>query len=100
MLELLNLVRLPGRLNSQQAALVLGFAEHDLPILVAAKLLKPLGSPKSNAVKYFSATEVAKAAGDEKWLNRATRAIYNYWDKQNAMRRNKRGSPSRGLLAA
>lgn len=88
-IQFLSLARLPGRLNSEQAAHVLGFAPHEIQILVAAKLLKPLGSPKRNAVKYFGANAVEQAARNEQWLNRATRAIYSYWDKQNANRRGK-----------
>ncbi|HMO64915.1 MAG TPA: hypothetical protein PKE47_06790, partial [Verrucomicrobiota bacterium] len=40
--DLLNLRHLPARLNAAQAAALLGFQEHDLPLLVRADLLKPL----------------------------------------------------------
>jgi hypothetical protein len=96
----LNLVRLPGRLKCEEAAEVLGFPAHDIQILVAAKLLKPLGSPKRNAVKYFSATAIEEAARDEQWLSRATRAIYSYWDKQNENRRGKRAVQNPKVLEA
>jgi hypothetical protein len=42
---LLNCRRLPGRLNISEVALLLGFQEHDIGILTAAKLLVPLGKP-------------------------------------------------------
>ena len=52
---LLNSRRLPGRLNTSEVAIVLGFHEHDIAPLVAAKLLLPLGKPAPNAPKYFAA---------------------------------------------
>ena len=86
-LKLLGLTRLPGRLVSEQAAALLGFMPHDLPVLVRARLLKPLGNPPPQAVKYFSALDIEKYAQDPEWLNRATKAIYAYWGAQNSRRR-------------
>jgi len=57
-LYLLTCNRLPARINVEQTAFLLGFAEHDIPILVRKKLLKPLGDPASNAPKYFATSEV------------------------------------------
>jgi hypothetical protein len=71
--------RLPARLNSGQVAMLLGFAEHDIPILTKAKLLSPLGKPQANAVKYFARVEVEMLAIDTKWLTRATAALYEHW---------------------
>ena len=68
----LNTVRLPARLDSIEAAL-LGFREHDIPILTRAKLLRPLGNPAPNSGKYFSAVALEALAKDEAWLARATR---------------------------
>jgi hypothetical protein len=42
---LLNCHRLPARLNTSEVAVLLGFQEHDVAPLVAAKLLTPLASP-------------------------------------------------------
>ena len=53
-ITLLNIRRLPGRLTVPQTAALLGFAEHDIPILVRKGLLKSLGNPVPNAVKYFA----------------------------------------------
>ena len=83
---LLNCVRLPGRLTTGESAVVLGVQEHDIPQLVAAKLLKPLGEPAPNAPKYFAATEIVNAAGDRAWLSRATRALAIHWKTKNARR--------------
>lgn len=62
----LNLVNLPARLTAEQAAGLLGFSPHEIPVLMAKGVLKPLGHPAPNAPKYFL-TEAMKevAAGRE-----------------------------------
>ena len=80
---------LPGRLDSQEAAWLLGFAAHDIPILVQAGLLKPLGHPPPNTVKYFSAANLARFRDDAPWLSRATDAIVKHWKKKNALKSGK-----------
>lgn len=80
---LLNCRRLPARLNTSETAVVLGFQEHDIAVLTAARLLTPLGKPASNAPKYFAAVEVAACIENAEWLGRATRAITNHWLKKN-----------------
>jgi hypothetical protein len=37
---------------------------HDVPILVAAHLLKPLGIPPANSVKYFATLELLEQVKD------------------------------------
>src|SRR5438477_6435201 len=69
---LLNSRRLPARLNSSEAALLLGFQEHDIPTLMAAGLLRPLGKPAQNAPKYFAAVEILARGEDRVWLTSAT----------------------------
>lgn len=78
-LALLNARRLPARLNATEAAVLLGFNEHDITPLVAAGLIKPLGAPASNSPKYFSSGVVESLAKDERWLDRATHALAKYW---------------------
>ena len=73
--SLLDAIRLPARLNGEQAAVVLGFPSHDIPLLVRAGLLKPLGGGARNCVKYFAAIEIEEFSHDRKWLDRATRAV-------------------------
>jgi hypothetical protein len=80
---LLNCRRLPGRLNTSETALVLGFQEHDIGPLVAAKLLAPLGKPAPNAPKYFAGTEIVERAADSEWLGKATKALTKYWHRKN-----------------
>jgi hypothetical protein len=74
---------LPGRLNTSQAALLLGFQEHDLAPLVMAKLLVPLGRPAPNAPKYFAAVEILARATDPQWLAKATMALAKHWQLKN-----------------
>ena len=78
-LALLNCRRLPGRLNSAETALLLGFQEHDISTLVAAKCLSPLGRPAPNAPKYFAAVDVAAFAQNRDWLGQATKALAKFW---------------------
>jgi len=71
--------RLPARLVSEQVADLLGMREHEIPILVKVRLLKPLGKPIPNAVKHFAACEIERCADDPKWLSQATQALYDHW---------------------
>ena len=41
---------LPARLTVEQAAWVLNCQPHDLPVLIAARLVKPLGNPPPNGM--------------------------------------------------
>jgi hypothetical protein len=80
---LLNCRRLPGRLNTSEAAVLLGFQEHDIAVLIAAKLLVPLGRPAPNAPKYFAAAEIAERASDLEWLSNATKQLAKHWLQKN-----------------
>jgi len=79
----LQLVRLPMRLNAGQAARLLGFAEHDIPQLVAAKLLQPLGKPPLNGSKFFATFVIEELRTNHQWLNAATRTMTNHWKHRN-----------------
>ena len=74
-LAVLNCRRLPGRLNTAETALLLGFQEHDIGPLVAAKLLVPLGKPAANSPKYFAAVEILERGANPQWLEDATKAL-------------------------
>lgn len=80
---LLTIQRLPARLDAHQTALLLGFAEHDIPVLIRARLLKPLGSPGQNAIKWFSTAELEALAQDRAWLDRATKTVQTHWKGRN-----------------
>jgi hypothetical protein len=75
---------LPARLTAEQAAWVLNCQPHDIPALVAAKLLKPLGNPAANSVKYFATDDLLENLKDRHWLTRVTSTIYLHWQHKNA----------------
>jgi hypothetical protein len=70
---------LPARLGAGDTAKLLGFAEHDIQVLMATGKLTPLGDPAPNAPKWFAAIEVIQLATDRDWLNKATREVSRYW---------------------
>lgn len=87
--RLLSVRRLPARLTVEDTAVLLGFRDHDLPVLLAAKLLRPLGQPAANSVRYFALTDVQERAADPVWLARATQTVYRHWQGKNARKKNK-----------
>jgi hypothetical protein len=82
--EFLGRKVVPARLDATQSAWFLGFEPHEIPMLVAAGLLKPLGHPARNSTKFFATEILEQLRRDEKWLARATDAIGEYWRKRNA----------------
>jgi hypothetical protein len=86
-LALLNCRRLPGRLNCAETALLLGFQEHDIGPLIAARLLSPLGKPAQNAPKYFAALEIIARTEDRDWLSQASLAMARFWSGKNRGKR-------------
>jgi hypothetical protein len=87
--------QLPARLTVEQAAWVLNCRPHDVPVLIAARLVKPLGHPPSNAVKFFATAEVLEWAKDRHWLMKVTSAIHAHWQKKN---RRKKGRSLNGAF--
>jgi hypothetical protein len=67
------------RMDAASAAKLLGFAEHDIQVLLRVGKLTPLGDPAPNAPKWFSAVELIRLATDGDWLSRASREISKYW---------------------
>jgi len=76
--------QLPARLTAEQAAWMLNCQAHDVPILVAARLLKPLGNPSPYNVKFFAASELLEQVQDRTWLARMTNALNQHWRRKNA----------------
>src|ERR1017187_5184970 len=79
--------QLPARLMAEQVAWVLNCQAHDVPILVAARLLKPLGNPPANSVKFFAASELLELVQDRAWLAKVTNALNQHWKKKNAAKK-------------
>ena len=88
--------QLPARLTAEQAAWVLNCQPHDMPILVGARLLKPLGNPPPNGIKFFAASELLELVKDRAWLVKVTNAVNQHWHEQNTRKKNhpSNGSPN------
>lgn len=78
---------LPARLTTEQAAWVLNCQLHDVPVLVASRLLKPLGSPQPNSVKYFATVEVLELSRDRAWIGKMTNVVSQHWRAKNAAKK-------------
>lgn len=79
--------QLPARLTAEQTAWVLNCQPHDIPCLVAARLLKPLGNPPANGIKFFATADLLEAMKDRNWLARVTSTINQHWHNKNARKR-------------
>lgn len=88
--EFLSWKILPARLDATHAAWYLGFEPHEIPILIAGSLLKPLGKPARNCTKFFATELLEHLRHDEKWLARASDAIAAYWRQRNGRKRSAR----------
>lgn len=94
--ECLNVYRLPARLDARQTASILGFQAHDIPVLVAAKLLEPLGKPVPNAPKYFATCVLEELRCNPDWLDRASRAVSRHWRAKNGRKTHANGAEELG----
>jgi hypothetical protein len=82
--EFLSVRTPPARVVVEEAAWLLGFAPHDIPVLVSAGLLKPLGHPPASGTKFFATVTLLRLRDDLKWLSRASDTIVRYWQRKNA----------------
>ncbi|MCW5555984.1 MAG: hypothetical protein KIS67_27970 [Verrucomicrobiae bacterium] len=80
----LFLPRLPARLDVNQVSEILGFLPHEIPVLLKAGLLKPLGKPAPNGHKFFSALEISSLSENREWLDKATRTVAKHWRDRNS----------------
>ncbi len=76
--------QLPARLTVEEAGWVLGCQSHDVPILVSSRLLKPLGNPPPNGIKFFATADVLDLVKDRSWLAKITNTVNQHWHKKNA----------------
>jgi hypothetical protein len=60
------------------------FLHHEIPVLMAAKILKPFGSPAVDGGKYFAFVELERLRRDSAWPGRAPDAIVKYWREKNS----------------
>jgi hypothetical protein len=47
-------------------------------------LLKPLGKPAPNAIRFFARPELDQLSNDPKWLDKASAALGRHWRERNA----------------
>jgi hypothetical protein len=78
---------LAGRLPAEQVAWVLNCQPHDIPALVSARLLKPLGNPPANGIKFFATSDVLELSNDRAWLAKMTNTISQHWAAKNSQKR-------------
>lgn len=82
----LNLRHFPARMTIEEVAAFFRMSPHDIPVLVANGLLKPLGDPVQSSVKYFATAVLQELAQNVDWLHQATAAIQGHWVMKNARR--------------
>ena len=93
--QFMTLRRVPGRLTMQEASWHLGFSMSDMTILVGTGLLKPLGKPAPNAIRFFARPELDQLTNDVKWLDRACAALGRHWRVRNERLTRKKPNASR-----
>jgi hypothetical protein len=86
-LKLQSLEKFPVFLTKEKVAEALGIATHNIPPLVRAGLLKPLGHPGRYCVKHFSRDALAEQFASQEWLNKVMAAIHRHWRTKNARKR-------------
>ena len=83
---ILNLYRLPGRLDVEQTATLLGFQAYEITFLVRGKLLQYLGKPSQNSRKYVAACDVQERMQNRQWLDTATKVVARLVKEANGRR--------------
>src|ERR1700678_4371726 len=74
----------PARLTVEQAGWALGCQPHDIPVLVSSRLLKPLGNPAQNGIKFFCTADILELLKDRYWLTKMTYTINQHGHKKNS----------------
>lgn len=75
--------QLPAQLTVEQVAWLLNCPPHAIATLMAARLLKPLGNPPSNGIKFFCTADVLDAIKDRSWLTKVTNAVIQHTKQHN-----------------
>jgi hypothetical protein len=86
-LKLQALEKYPVFLTKEKVAEALGIATHNIPVLMRAGLLKPLGHPGRYCVKHFSRDALAEKFASPEWLDKVMAAIHRHWRNKNARKR-------------
>jgi hypothetical protein len=91
----LNLRLKPGKVDYRRAGYILECEPVAIRALVSLGLLKPLGNNSGTEHKYFLTKTIVQYANDEKWMERAAKAIQNHWSGKNSRRKTGVLNPSR-----
>ena len=91
------LVAAPNASNDKCRPVRIGSQKSYCPLLKmgaerAARLLKPLGNPPPNSIKFFATREVLELAKDRTWLAKITHAVNQHWQRKNSQ---KKGRPAK-----
>lgn len=62
---------------------MLGLQQHDIAILVVARVLQPIGNRQPNGRNFFAAIEINELAQDQSWVNRERLEIQRHWHVKN-----------------
>lgn len=85
---ILLLRRLPFRLSAEESAQMLNFHDTDsIGVLIAARMMKPLGNPPKGAPVWFATSTIVKYGNDLDWLDRATKTLRDNIRAKNAKKR-------------
>ena len=88
-LEIQSLDEYGAFMTKEKVAKALDIGVHNIPVLVRAGLLKPLGHPQRYCVKKFSRDELARNLADKTWLEEAAKALHRHWRIKNARKKAK-----------
>jgi len=83
-LKIQALEKFPVFMTKEKVAEALGIATHNIPPLVRAGLLKPLGRPGRYCVKHFSRDALVEKFTSPEWLDKVVTAIHRHWRIKNA----------------
>ncbi len=86
-LKIQPLEKYRATMTKEEVAEALGIGKHNIPPLVRAGLLKPLGHPQRYCVKHFSRDMLAQQLADMTWLDKVAAAIHRHWRNKNARKR-------------
>jgi len=87
--------QLPARLTVEQVAWLLNCPPHAIAALMAARLLKPLGNPPSNGIKFFCTADVLEAIKERSWLTKVTNTIIQHTKDHNDRNKDRPAKASR-----
>ena len=82
-----TLGKYPVVMTKEKVAEAMGVPTHNIPPLVRAGLLKPLGHPDRYCVKHYSRDIIARNLADANWLEKAMAAYHRHWRIKNARKR-------------